>query len=192
MVLSRISEIQLQPHDSERIAKIAITELQTQKKVHVWGKIDNAATGNGTTLKDSMEQIGKSCQTVKSLANEQAKTITQCTFDFQQQMGQLSRSFQIATSDVEGGRSKLQWRSCRPFRQFPLLTPHAPVYPAQDSAPHAARPKRAQRRVEEEQEHGEAPVDGTLRKWRREARRSRARSYEDQSAIQTKRFLMIK
>jgi hypothetical protein len=177
---SRISEIQPQVQDPDRLAKSRELNYKL-KKVH--GKIDTTAGGLGTTLKESMEQIGKSCQSVKALANEQAKTITQLTFDFQQQTGQLSRSFQNAISDVDGSfRAAISFVSS--LRQFPVLTPHAPiyppvpVYPATDYTPHAARPKRVQRRVEleveDEQEIGEAPVDAALKKWRRGTRKSRA------------------
>jgi hypothetical protein len=171
---SRISEIQAQPQDPGRFARARELNYKLTK---VHGKIDVAVAGLGAAVKDSMDQIGNSCQSVKSLTNEQAKTITQLTFDFQQQTGQLSRSFQSAISDVEGSfRAAMSFVSS--LRQFPLLTPHAPVFPAPDYEPHAARPKRVQRRVEPEvedgQQHAETPVDGTLRMWRREARKSRA------------------
>jgi hypothetical protein len=92
---SRISEIQAPPQfqvqvqvqDPERIGNSRELNYKL-KKVH--GKLDTAAGCLGTTLKHSMDQIVKSCQSVKSLSNEQTKLITKQTFDIQQQMGQLS------------------------------------------------------------------------------------------------------
>jgi hypothetical protein len=178
---SRISEIPPQAQEADRVTKSRELNYKL-RKVH--GKIDATAGGLGTTLKDSMEQMAKSCQGIKALASEQSKVITQLTFDFQQQTGQLSRTFQNAVGDVEASfRAALSFLSSA--RQFPILAPHAPVYqpspayPPPDYAPHAARPKRVTQRriesdVEDDQDHGETPAEGSLRRYRREQRKSRA------------------
>jgi myosin heavy subunit len=139
---SRISEIPSQIPDPDRIVKSRELNFKL-KKVH--GKIETTTAGFGTAINDSIDQIGKSCQDVKVLANEQARLITQLTLDFQQQTGQLSRNFQNAVCDVEGSfRMAISFISS--MRQFPLLVPRppVPVYPSADSAPHSARPKRVQ------------------------------------------------
>jgi hypothetical protein len=192
---SRISEIQAQPHDPGRAAQSRELNFKL-KKVH--GKIETTAAGLGTMLKDSMDQVGRQCQSAKGFANEQAKAITQITLNFQQQSGQLSRTFQNAVGDVETSfRAALSFMSS--LRQFPAVAPHAPaypltpVYPAPDPTPHAARPKRIQRRSEPETlEEGEgnekeSGVENSLRKWRREAKKSRA----DRTRI-TQQFRQLK
>jgi hypothetical protein len=147
------------------------------KKVH--GKIETTTVGFGASLSDSLEQIRKSSQAVKGLANEQTRVVSELTLDFQQQTGQLSRTFHSAVSDVEGSfRAAISLISS--LRQSPLLAPSqpAPVYPTPNYPPHSALPKRVPHRVEpeirEEPNRVDPGFDGNMQKWRREARRSRA------------------
>jgi hypothetical protein len=167
---SRVSEIQPVAVDADRIAKTRELNFKL-KKVH--GKLDTMTGGLGTTLTESMEQVGKSCQSVKALANEQTKLITQLTFDFQQHTGQISRRYQTAISDVEGSfRAALSMISS--LRQYPLLAP-APVYQAGEQDARSPRHQRVQRRSEVEIDEDQQPgIESAVRKWRSSTRRARA------------------
>jgi hypothetical protein len=149
------------------------------KKIHA--KLQSSSESIESDAKDSLEKVSKSCQSVKSLASEQNKFLSQLTFDFQQQSNTISRTLQSAISDVDSAfRSAINTMSAQ--RPSFVPQPHPPplyfpnAFPVDEYV--SRRPKRVRRRVEVEESprppvNEENQVENSLKKWRREAKKSR-------------------